>query len=152
MMETIWDKVIKIVALLGGAVAGIFGEWSILLTVLAVVMILDYMSGILVAAGGHSLKTEDGFLDSKAGFRGLAKKGFIVIMVLLATVLDRAIANGTMIFQTATASYYVANEALSILENAALMGLPVPGFIQSALEQMREQHDANVRDTDKYDE
>ena len=152
MMDTIWDKAIKFAALLGGAIAGIFGEWSVLLTVLAVVMVLDYLSGILVAAGGRSLKTEDGFLDSKAGFRGLAKKGFIVIIVLLATVLDRAIANGTMIFQTATTSYYVANEALSILENAALIGLPVPGAIQSALEQMREKHDTNVRDTNKHDE
>ena len=151
MMETIWDKVIKAAALIGGAVAGIFGEWSVLLTVLAVVMVLDYMSGILVAAGGRSLKTEDGFLDSKAGFRGLAKKGFIVIMVLLATVLDRAIANGTMIFQTATASYYVANESLSILENAALMDLPVPGFIRQALEQMREKHDREKNDNN-YDE
>ena len=151
MMESIWDKVIKFVALLGGAVAGIFGEWSALLTVLAVVMVLDYLSGVLVAAGGHSLKTEDGFLDSKAGFRGLAKKGFIVIMVLLATVLDRAIANGTMIFQTATASYYVANESLSILENAALMDLPVPGFIRQALEQMREKHNSEKNDN-KNDE
>ena len=134
----LYEKLVKAASLVCGAIAGIFGTWSVFLTVLAVIMALDYLSGVLVAIGGHSLKTEDGYLDSKAGFLGLARKGFIVIMVLLATMLDHAIGDGAMIFQTATVSYYIANESLSILENAALIGLPVPGVVKKALEQMRE--------------
>ena len=134
----IWDKIIKGAAIAGGAVAGIFGEWSVLLSVLACVMTLDYISGMLVAATGNSLKTEGGGLDSKVGFMGLAKKCFIMIMVLLATLLDRVIGTDGMVFQTAVTCYYIANEGISIMENAGLMGLPVPAIVKRALEQMRE--------------
>ncbi len=136
-----WEKVIKGCSLAAGAAAGIFGEWTMLLTVLVIAMSLDYLSGVIVAAAGRSLKSEGGGLDSKAGFVGLAKKGFIVIMVLLATLLDRALGTDAMVFQTATVCYYIANEGISVVENAGLMGLPVPGVIKRALEQMREKHD-----------
>ncbi|MDL2205470.1 phage holin family protein [Eubacteriales bacterium OttesenSCG-928-N13] len=138
-----WEKVIKLAATLAGAAVGIFGEWNMLLTVLAVVMSLDYISGVIVAAAGRSLKTEGGGLDSKTGFIGLAKKGFIVIIVLLATMLDRALGTDAMVFQMATTCYYIANEGISILENAGLMGLPVPAAVHRALEQMREKHDSD---------
>lgn len=134
----IWSSIVKGCALAAGALAGIFGEWSMLLTVLVIVMSLDYISGIIVAAAGRSPKTDGGGLDSKAGFVGLAKKAVIVIVVLLATMLDRAISGDAMVFQTATASYYLANEALSVLENAALMGLPIPSVLKKSLEQMRD--------------
>ncbi|MDL2207038.1 phage holin family protein, partial [Eubacteriales bacterium OttesenSCG-928-N13] len=86
---------------------------------------------------------EGGGLDSKTGFIGLAKKGFIVIIVLLATMLDRALGTDAMVFQMATTCYYIANEGISILENAGLMGLPVPEAVHRALEQMREKHDTD---------
>ena len=75
------------------------------------------------------------------GFIGLAKKAFIVIVILMATMLDRALGTDAMVFQMACTCYYIANECLSIVENAGLMGLPVPHAVQSALEQMREKHD-----------
>ena len=135
-----WDRVIKGAALAAGAIGGIFGEWTTLLSVLACVMTLDYVSGVVVAATGRSLKTEGGGLDSKVGFIGLAKKFFIMTVVLLATLLDHAIGTDSMIFQTACTCYYIANEGISIIENAGLMGLPVPSIVQRALEQMREKH------------
>ncbi len=140
-MTSMWEKVIKGCSLAVGAAAGIFGEWTMLLTVLVIAMSLDYLSGVIVAAAGRSPKSEGGGLDSKAGFVGLAKKGFIVIMVLLATLLDRALGTDAMVFQTATVCYYIANEGISVVENAGLMRLPVPGVIKHALEQMREKHD-----------
>lgn len=140
-MAEVWSKIVKASAVIAGAIAGFFGEWNVLLTVLAVAMVLDYVSGIIVAACGKSLKTEGGHLDSKVGFIGLAKKGFILIIVLVATLLDKALGTDAMVFQTAAACYYIANEGISILENAGLIGLPVPGTIKKALEQLREKGD-----------
>lgn len=142
----IWDRVVKGLAIAGGAIAGIFGEWSALMTILAAVMVLDYISGVLVAITGKSLKTEGGHLDSKVGFKGLAKKAFIIMIVLLATLLDKAIGAEAMVFQTATVCYYIANEGISVVENAGLMGLPVPPVIAKALEQMREKGEKDKGD------
>lgn len=140
-MHDIWEKVVKALAAVAGAVAGIFGEWSTLMTILAGAMVLDYISGMIVAALGKSLKTEGGHIDSKVGFVGLAKKGFIIIIVLVATLLDKAIGTETMVFQTAATCYYIANEGVSVMENAGLVGLPVPAFIKKALEQIRDKAD-----------
>ena len=134
----IWSKAVKALATVGGAIAGIFGEWSILMTILAAAMVLDYISGVLVAAFGKSLKSEGGHLDSKVGFVGLAKKALIIMIVLLATLLDKALGAEAMVFQTATVCYYIANEGISVVENAGLMGLPVPEVVKRALEQMKE--------------
>jgi toxin secretion/phage lysis holin len=123
---------------IAGAIAGLFGEWTTTLTILVVVMAVDYISGVIVAACGRSPKTEAGGLSSKVGFIGIAKKGFIMLLVLLATMLDRAIGNETMVFQTSLVFYYIANEGLSVLENAALMGIPFPAKLKKALETLRE--------------
>lgn len=133
-----WDKTVKLLAAATGAVAGIFGEWNAMLTILVAVMAIDYLSGLILAAAGRSPKTEAGGLSSKAGFIGLAKKGFIVLLVLLGTLLDRAIGNSAMVFQTSLTCYYIANEGLSVLENAALMGVPFPRKLRSALEELRD--------------
>ena len=133
-----WDKMIRILAAALGAIAGFFGEWSAALTILVVMMAVDYATGIMLAISGKSPKTEGGGLSSKIGFIGLAKKGFIMLIVLIATLLDKAIGNTAMIFQTATTFYYIANEGLSILENADLMDVPFPAFIRDRLETMRE--------------
>ena len=134
-----WDKILKWLAGIAGAIAGLFGEWSTTLTILVAVMAIDYISGVIVAACGKSPKSEAGGLSSKVGFIGIAKKGFIMLLVLLATMLDRAIGNETMVFQTSLVFYYIANEGLSILENAALMGLPFPEKLKKALETLREE-------------
>lgn len=133
-----WDKILKILAGVAGAICGLFGEWTTTLTILVVVMAIDYISGVLVAACGKSPKTEAGGLSSKVGFIGIAKKGFIMLLVLLATMLDKAIGNETMVFQTSLVFYYIANEGLSVLENAALMGLPFPEKLKKALEALRD--------------
>ena len=136
-----WDKVFKFVAGVAGAIAGLFGEWSTVLTILVAVMVIDYASGVVVAACGRSPKSEAGGLSSKAGFVGIAKKGFIMLLVLLATMLDRAIGNEAMVFQTSLTFYYIANEGLSILENAALMGVRFPEKLRQALETLREREE-----------
>lgn len=136
-----WDKILKMLAAIAGAVAGLFGEWNTMLTILVVAMTTDYISGWIVAWCGKSPKTENGGLSSKIGFIGIAKKAFIMILVLLATLLDRAIGGDTAVFQSSLVLYYIANEGLSILENAALLGVRFPTKLKKALETMREQED-----------
>lgn len=136
-----WDRIVKVVCLAAGAVAGLYGEWTTALTILVTMMCIDYVTGVLVAVSGKSPKTEGGGLSSKVGFVGLARKGFLMLIVLVATMLDKAIGNSSMVFQTATVFYYIANEGLSILENADLMGVPFPAFVRERLEEMRERKD-----------
>lgn len=118
-----------------------------MLTILAAVMIIDYVTGLIVAACGRSKKTETGGLSSKVGFVGLAKKGLIFIIVTLATLLDKATGTGKFVFQTVALLYYIGNEGLSILENAALMGVPFPERIRDALEEIKKGNDN--KDNDK---
>jgi len=136
-----WDKILKVLAAVAGAIAGLFGEWNTMLTILVVAMTTDYISGWIVAWCGKSPKTENGGLSSKIGFIGIAKKAFIMILVLLATLLDRVIGGDTAVFQSSLVLYYIANEGLSILENAALLGVKFPAKLKKALETMREQED-----------
>ena len=136
-----WDKILKVLAAVAGAICGLFGEWNTMLTILVVAMTTDYISGWIVAWCGKSPKTENGGLSSKIGFIGIAKKAFIMILVLLATLLDRVIGGDTAVFQSSLVLYYIANEGLSILENAALLGVKFPVKIKRALETMREQED-----------
>ena len=144
-----WDKIIKALSLVAGFIAGFYGEWTAALTILIIMMTVDYLTGVLVAVTGKSPHTEGGGLSSKIGFIGLAKKGFIMLIVLVATQLDKAIGNTAMVFQTAAVFYYIANEGLSILENADLMGVPFPAFMRKRLESMREEKDKPPDDQDK---
>jgi toxin secretion/phage lysis holin len=136
-----WDRVTKAIAGIIGGAAGLLGGWSMLLTILAWFMGIDYFSGLIVAWRGRSPKTEHGGISSKAGFDGLIRKAFIMLVVLMATLLDRAIGNSTSVFQTAATTYYIANEGISILENTSLMGVKYPAFILKALEAMRDKGD-----------
>lgn len=134
----VWAKLTKAIFAAGGAVAGLLGEWDMSLTILVIMMATDYLSGIIVAATGRSPKTEEGGLSSKVGFIGLAKKGFMLMIVLVAALVDRAIGTDGTMCRTAATCYYIANEGLSVLENAALMGVPFPDKIKRALEVLRE--------------
>lgn len=140
-MDSVWTKILKILAAIAGAIAGWFGEWSALLTALAIIMCLDYITGCMAAFAGKSTKTEGGRWLSSESFKGLLRKGAIVVMVLLATLLDRAIGTEGMIFQTTVCCYYLANEGLSIIENVALLGVPVPAIIKKSLEALRDKGD-----------
>ena len=136
-----WDDVVKWMAGIAGALAGLLGEWNVFLTVLAIMMLLDYVTGLIVAWRGKSPKTEGGGVSSSVSFDGLIKKAFIMVVVLIATLLDTAIGNTTRVFQMAATMYYIASEGISVLENTALMGVRYPKFIMKALEAMRDSND-----------
>ncbi len=148
-----WDKLTKAGAAVVGALAGLLGEWNVMLTALAVLMVLDYLSGLLCAWRGVSPKTVTGGVSSKVSFDGLAKKAFIMLIVLLATILDHVIDMGSAVFQTAATMYYIANEGISILENAALLGVPFPERMKKTLEAVKKKADEEERTkTDKQED
>lgn len=151
-MDTVWDKIIKVLAAIGGAIAGLFGGWDKLLVVLVAMMAVDYVSGVLVAVMGKSQKTEYGGLSSKVGAYGLAKKGLMMLVVLVAALLDRAIGTQAAVFRDAACWFYIANEGLSLLENLSLAGVPFPEKLKEMLGQRRDEADGQSYDMEKKTE
>lgn len=127
-------------AALGSLVANTLGGWTADMKVLVFMMGADYLTGILVAAlWQRSDKSKTGALDSKAGFRGLCKKGVILLLVWLGVLLDEAL--GVSYVRTAVILFFLGNEGLSLLENIGLMGVPFPAFLKKALEALRDKGD-----------
>lgn len=144
--------------LAGAAVAAVWGGWTEAMTILCILMAMDYIAGVLVAAVWHrSPKTQTGGLESLAGLKGLIRKIFILALVAVAHMIDRLI--GTNYIRDAVAIAFSLNEIISILENAGLMGIPIPKVMQKGLELLRrkagedeEQTHITVKAYDDYDE
>lgn len=117
----------------GAAVASLFGGWDSGLTTLVFFMAVDYLSGLAVAGVFHnSQKTDSGALESRAGWKGLCRKGMTFLYVLIAYRLDLVI--GTNYIRDAVIIAFIANELISITENAGLMGLDLPEPISRAID------------------
>jgi toxin secretion/phage lysis holin len=122
------DNFIKfIVAGSGSTVAYFFGGWTALLQILVVFIAIDYLTG-LVAAG------YDGKLSSKVGFRGIAKKIMILTMVAVAHAIDIVLGGDSHFIRDAVIFFYLANELLSIIENAGKTGVPIPNVLTKAVD------------------
>ena len=123
-------------AIAGGAISQAFGGWDSAMMTLLIFMAIDYLSGLIVAGVFHSSdKSETGTLNSAACWQGLLKKSMTLVIVLVAARLD--IVLGTAFVRDAVVIAYIVNETISIIENAGLMGLPVPDAIMSAIEQLQ---------------
>lgn len=117
-----------IIGVLGSLLTSLFGGWDDAIVTLLIFMAVDYITGLIVAGVFHaSNKSPNGSLESRAGWKGLCRKGVTLLVVLVATRLDMAI--GTHYIRDAVVIAFVANEALSIIENAGLMGIPIPEVI-----------------------
>lgn len=127
-------------AIAGGAISQAFGGWDSAMMTLLIFMAIDYMSGLIVAGVFHSSdKSETGTLNSAACWQGLLKKSMTLVIVLVAARLD--IVLGTAFVRDAVVIAYIVNETISIIENAGLMGLPVPDVIMQAIEQLQGKHE-----------
>lgn len=127
------EAICTAVGIAGGFIARIFGGWDTGIATLCLFMALDYMTGLTVAAFfKKSTKTENGALKSTAGFKGLCKKGMILVFVLVAYRLDLVI--GTTYIRDAVIIGFIANELISLTENAGLMGIPMPAPITKAID------------------
>lgn len=122
-----------IFGVIGAFITSLFGGWDAALTTLVIFMAIDYATGLIVAGVFHnSSKTESGALESRAGWKGLCRKGMTLLIVLIACRLDLVM--NTTFVRDAVIIGYIANETISIIENAGLMGLPIPAVITKAIE------------------
>ncbi len=132
-MINLKDYICALSGALGGFIASLFGGWNSGIITLLMFMCIDYVSGIMVAGVfNNSKKTETGSLESRAGWKGLCRKGMTLIIVLLAYRLDVQI--GTNYIRDAVIIGFCANEAISIVENAGLMGIPLPDTLTKAID------------------
>lgn len=138
-MEKMWEKAVRGLAACGGAIAGMLGGWDPLLRVLVTLMAADYITGLLVAVMGKSAKTEYGGLSSKVGAMGLARKGLMLMVVLVAALMDSVMGTGSAMCRDAACWFYIANEGISILENVGLVGAPYPAKLKQLLGQKQEE-------------
>lgn len=125
-------------------IVGTFGGWTPGSRVLVILMAVDYFTGIACALAGHSSKTESGHFWSQVAFKGLLKKAMIMVVILVAAKLDSVLGGateGAALFRSAAEFFYIASEGLSIVENAGLLGVPVPKGIRQALEVLRDKND-----------
>ena len=125
------------VGALGGLMSWLYGGFGDAMLVLIVFMALDYMTGLIVAGVFHkSSKSETGALESKAGWKGLCRKGMTLGIVMMAALLDRIM--GTAYIRDAVVVGFIFNESLSILENAGLMGVSYPRALKNALDMLNQ--------------
>ena len=120
-----------IVATLGTGFTYILGTWDTALMVLVAFIALDYCTGLLRAYVNKEV-------SSSIGLKGIARKAVIFIVLIVAVLLDRLINSGNWIFRTLICYFYIANEGISLLENCAGLGLPIPVKLQEALSQLKE--------------
>lgn len=147
-------KVTEILAAIGGAIASFFVNMPPLVWILIAVMTIDFITGLICGAMGKSNKTENGYISSNQAFIGLMKKALILLVVLLAALLDQAVTTGAGItfdaVMGATCLWFIASEGFSILENVALMGIPVPKILLKLLEIMKDKGDTKEQPIISY--
>ncbi len=120
----------------GSAIAYLFGGWGEDLITLVILMATDCIMGVIVAGiFKKSGKSVSGTIESKAGWKGLFRKGVTLLIVLIAHRVDLAL--GVDFVRTATVIGYIVNESISIVENAGLMGIPIPQKLRQAIEILR---------------
>lgn len=116
----------------------IVGGWDAPLTIMFTLMALDMLTGIIISFDGGSGKSESGAFSARVMFGGLTKKLMILIVVVLANSLDGLL--GTVVARSAVIGFYSLNEGMSIIENAAIIGVPFPAGMLKALQGMRDKY------------
>ena len=121
---------------LGSLAAMLLGGWSADLTTLVILMGVDFVTGLILASLGKSTKSQNGSLSSSAGWHGLAKKVITFLLILVAYRVDLVL--GVNYLKTAVTIAFIVNELLSVVENAALLGIPMPAVLMRAIDLLRE--------------
>lgn len=125
---------------IGSTLSYFIGGVDTMFIVLCVFLLIDYISGIIVAVVfKNSTKTETGKLNSSVSFKGLCKKFFVIVLVGVAHFLD--IALGTNFIRGGVVVAFISNETISIIENAGLMGIPIPNVLRKAIDILQEREE-----------
>ena len=128
-MKEFWNTIQLIFAAIGGWLGYFLGGCDGLLYALIAFVVIDYLTGIMCAISDHTLSSE-------VGFRGICRKVLIFLLVGIANILDIHVLGNGSVLRTAVIFFYLSNEGVSLLENAAHLGLPVPEKVKDVLEQL----------------
>ncbi|MFR0825202.1 MAG: holin family protein [Anaerotignum faecicola] len=130
-MKDFWNVIQLIFSALGGWLGYFLGGCDGLLYTLLAFTAIDYITGVMCAVNDHTLSSE-------VGFRGICRKVLIFMLVGIANILDADVVGTGSVLRTAVIFFYISNEGVSLLENAAHLGLPVPEKIKTVLEQLHD--------------
>ena len=135
-VDLVWAKLQMAIAAVGGWLGYFVGGVDGLMTALLIFMILDYITGLMCAIA-------DKKLSSSVGFKGICKKVLIVMLVGVAHIVDLHVAGSGNALRSAVVCFYLSNESISMLENAAHLGLPIPEKLKTILAQLHNREDKN---------
>ncbi len=140
-MKEFWNVIQAVFAAVGGWLGYFLGGCDGLLYALLAFVVLDYITGIMCAV-------VDQKLSSAVGFKGICRKVLIFALVGIGHLLDTRVIGSGSVLRTAVIFFYISNEGLSLVENAAYLGLPIPSKLHKVLEQL---HDRSEEEEDKKD-
>lgn len=135
-MKEFWTIVQAVFTAIGGWLGYFLGGCDGLLYALIAFVVIDYVTGVLCAVSDHTLSSE-------VGFKGIARKVLIFLLVGIGHILDTQVIGNGSVLRTAVIFFYISNEGVSLLENAAHLGLPIPEKLKDVLEQL---HDRSEKD------
>ena len=135
-MKEFWNTIQLVFTGIGGWLGYFLGGWDGLLYALIAFVVIDYVTGVMCAISNHTLSSE-------VGFKGICRKVLIFLLVGIGSILDAHVIGSGSVLRTAVIFFYISNEGVSILANAARLGLPVPEKIKVVLEQL---HDRSAKD------
>lgn len=130
-MKEFWNTIQLIFAAIGGWLGYFLGGCDGLLVALVVFAVVDYITGVMCAVA-------DKKLSSEVGFKGICRKVLIFLLVGIANILDVQVIGTGSVLRTAVIFFYISNEGVSLLENAAHLGLPIPEQMKAVLEQLHD--------------
>ncbi|RAK21099.1 Cph1 family holin [Anoxybacillus vitaminiphilus] len=125
------QPIVLALSIIGSFTSFLLGGWDSLIIILVCLVIIDYMTGVIASA-------LEGKLSSQVGFRGIAKKVLIFIMVAVSYLLDVVIGWDNHLLRDMTIFFYLVNEFISIVENASRTGIPIPEFLIKAIEMLKD--------------
>lgn len=128
-MKEFWNTIQLIFAAIGGWLGYFVGGCDGMLYALIAFVVIDYITGVMCAVSDHTL-------SSQVGFRGICRKVLIFLLVGIANILDIHVLGNGSVLRTAVIFFYISNEGVSLLENAAHLGLPIPEKVKDVLEQL----------------
>lgn len=135
-IDLVWTKIQTAVAAIGGYLGYFVGGVDGLMTALIIFMVIDYITGLMCAVA-------DKKLSSAVGFKGICKKVLIILLVGVAHIVDLHVVGTGSALRSAVVCFYLSNEGVSLLENAAHLGLPIPDKLKMVLEQLHDRDDKN---------
>ena len=135
-MKEFWNTIQLVFTGISGWLGYFLGGWDGLLYALIAFVAIDYVTGVMCAISNHTLSSE-------VGLKGICRKVLIFLLVGIGSILDAHVIGSGSVLRTAVIFFYISNEGVSILENAARLGLPVPEKIKVVLEQL---HDRSAKD------